>query len=358
MNPTKIVFFEVPKVEQAVLADFLSGSVFDTSFYEEKLNEENAYLAKDAEVVSVFINSVINKNVIDILPGLKFIATRSTGYDHIDVGYCKNKEIKVSNVPAYGSNTVAEFSFALMLDISRKVSDANRQIRKEATLSVQGATSAKSGKRGRISGWDFSNFRGFDLFGKTLGVVGTGKIGKNVIKIAKGFNMKVIAFDLLPDNKFAEENAFQYVSFNDVLADSDIITLHTPYNKDTHHLINKDNIKLFKKGAYLINTARGELVDTEALILGLKEGIVAGAGLDVLEGERKLKEEIEFLARDNGYADDSKTLLGDRMLMGMPNVIVTPHIAFYTREAVAEILKITAENIKSFILSNPQNLVK
>lgn len=335
----KIAFFEVRPEEKEALAELMAGPDFEVSFYEEKLKEAAAEKAKGAQVISVFMNSEIRSNIIGLLPDLKFIVTRSTGFDHIDLDYCKKKGIKVSNVPAYGSKTVAEFTFALLLDLSRKVSDANRQIREKASFNI-------------------ANFKGFDLLGKTLGVIGTGKIGKNVVKIAKGFGMKVLATDLYPDAAFAEEVGVEYVPLDVLLSASDIVTIHAPYNETTHHLINKDNIKQFKKGAYLINTARGEIVDTEALLSGLKEGIIAGAGLDVLEGERKLKEEAEFLTCGSGCTDDFKTLLEDRLLMGMPNVVVTPHIAFYTREAVAEILKVTAENIKNFISGNPQNLVK
>src|SRR3989344_2303451 len=323
----KITFFEVREKEQDFLAPPLQ--VHGLSFFKEKLDLETLNKAKDADIISVFINSEVTKEIIDALPKLKLIATRSTGFDHINIAYAKEKGIAVATVPSYGTHAVAEFAFALILDLSRKVSNANRQIREEASFNI-------------------SNFQGFDLFEKTLGVVGTCKIGKNMVKIAKGFGMKVIAFDSFPDQKFAQENNFQYLPLNDVLVNSDIITLHTPYNKDTHHLINKENIKLFKKGSYFINTARGEIIDTEALFFGLKEGIIAGAGLDVLEGERKLKEEVEFIAHGYSDVDNFKTLLEDHILMEMPNVIVTPHIAFFSREAEMEILKITAENILAF----------
>lgn len=333
----KTVFFETNEEEKKVLTGLLQD--ISAEFHEEKLNLENSNLAKDAEIVSIFVNSEISKEIIDSLPNLKLIVTRSTGFDHVDCVYAKEKGIAVSTVPSYGAHTVAEFAFALILDLSRKVSSANKHIREE-------------------SNFDISNFRGFDLFEKTLGVVGTGKIGKNMIKIAKGFGMKIIAFDVFPDAKFATENDFQYLPLNEVLANSDIVTLHTPYNKDTHHLINNENIKLFKKGSYLINTARGEIVDTEALLYGLKEGIIAAAGLDVLEGERKLKEEAEFILRENTNVSDFKTLLEDHMLMEMPNVVVTPHIAFDSREAETEILKTTAENIIAFNAGTSKNIVQ
>lgn len=336
----KIVFFGVEKVAQPIfLKSFWDADIF---FVEEKLDENNVEKAKDADIISVFVDSTVNKKIIDTLPNLKFIATRATGYNNIDYEYAKTKGIKISNVPAYGSHTVAEFTFGLILNLSRNIIKANNYIRESSDFNY------------------FSTMEGFDLQGKTLGIIGTGKIGKNVLKIAKGFAMEVVAYDLYPDLVFAKENNFEYKSLKEVVGQSDIITLHTPYNKENHHLINKENISLMKKGVYLINTARGELVDTDALIWGLKEGIIAGAGLDVLEGEKELKEEIEILSSSGRLTkiEDYKTLLEDRVLIDLPNVIITPHIAFYTREAVAEILKVTIENIKGFIAGSPINLVK
>jgi D-lactate dehydrogenase len=335
----KIIFFEVPQKEQLLFTQAFSGS--DVFFYEEKLSEENVNLAKEAEIISVFINSEISQKIIDAMPNLKFIATRSTGFDHIDCDYAKTKGITVSNVPAYGSYTVAEFSFGLLLNLSRKINQANNHLREGADFNI------------------FS-LEGFDLRGKTIGVIGTGKIGKNSVRIAKGFSMNVLAYDLHPDMTFAQENNFEYKTLPEVLAQADVITLHAPYTKENHHMINKENIALMKRGIYLINTARGELVDTDALIEGLKNGIIAGAGLDVLEGERELKEEIEILSSPQKAerVKDYKTLLEDRALIDMPNVIITPHVAFYSKEAEGEIIKDTIDNIQGFISGNLQNLVK
>ena len=335
----KITFFEVSKEEQGIFTAYFSESDFIISFCEEKLNTKNIQLAKDSEIISTFINSEINKEIIDQLPNLKFIATRSTGFDHIDVNYCKEKGIQVSNVPSYGSRTVAEFAFSLLLSISRKVGIAQRRVCEENNFSQVG-------------------FEGFNLFGKTIGIIGTGKIGKNSIRIAKGFGMRVLATDLYPDDNFKDEVDIEYEPLDELLSGSDIVTIHAPYNETTFHLINKDNIKQFKKGAYLINTARGEIVETEALVNGLKDGTLAGAGLDVLESERKLKKETEFLASGEASEEDKKILGLNHELIKMTNVIVTPHIAFYTKEAVAEILKTTADNLKDFVAGTPQNLVK
>lgn len=334
----KIVFFEVPKMEQ----DFFSQSFgdADVSFIEEKLNEDNIDKIKDADAISIFINSIITKNIIDLLPNLKFIATRSTGFDHIDLEHCTTKGIKVSNVPSYGAHTVAEFAFSLILNLSRNVINANNNLRASMDFNF------------------YSSLQGFDLQGKTLGVIGTGRIGKNVIKIAKAFEMNVVAFDIFPDAKFAGENNFIYKSLLEVLGECDIITLHTPYTKENYHLINKENISKMKKGIFVINTARGALIDTEALIGGIKEGIITGAGLDVLEGERDLKIQHEIVGSNSSEIMDYKMMVEDQMLIEMPQVIVTPHIAFYSKEAEMEIIKTTIENINGFMGEKLQNLVK
>ncbi len=316
----KIAFFEVPKTEQAFFSQALVGA--EVSFHEGKLSLVDASLLKDTGIVCDFTNSLINKEIIDLTPNLKLIATRSTGFDHIDVAYANSKGIKVCNVPAYGSKTVAEFTFALILVLSRKIREAAHLLKANGDYSIS------------------AELQGFDLENKTLGVIGTGKIGKNVLKIAQGFGMNVLAYDLYPDPKFAEENNFAYKTLEEVLAQSDIITLHVPYTKENHYLINQKNISLIKKGTYLINTARGEIVETEALVSALQQGILAGAGLDVLEGERKFKK-------------------GDTIpMLGMSNVIMTPHVAFDTREAERRIMQTTVDNIKAFLAGNPINLVK
>jgi D-lactate dehydrogenase len=335
----KITFFEVPKEEQSIFTNSLTG--FEIALFEEKLKEETAHLAKDADIVSVFVGSMVSKNVIEQIPNLKFIATRSTGFDHVDRECCASKGILVSNVPAYGSRTVAEFAFALLLSLTRKIFGATRQLKETGEFSIFG-------------------FEGMDLNEKTIGVIGTGKIGKNVIRIEKGFNMNVLAYDLYPDINFAKELGFEYKSLPEVISQSDVITLHTPYTKDNHHLINKENISLMKKGVYLINTARGELIDTDALVWGLNEKIIGGLGIDVMEGERELKEQFEILSslEKSEKVKDYKTLLEDRMIIDMPNVVVTPHIAFDSKEAEGEIIKTTIENIKGFISGTTQNLIK
>ena len=323
----KIAFFEATKKEKEYFIKELVGH--ELIFEEGNLTPENIGIATGAEAVSVFVNSELKQPVLDLLTSVKLIATRSTGFDHIDGAYAKGKNIAVSNVPSYGSRTVAEFAFGLILNLSRKIYTARHQL-------MEG------------DNFDISNLRGFDLYEKTLGVVGTGRIGKNVIKIAKGFGMEIIACDSFPDLSFAKEQGFEYVSLEDLLKNSDIVTLHTPYNPSTHHLINKQNIGLMKKTAYLINDARGELVETDALVQALSSGAIAGAGLDVLESVRQLKEESELMKKGAEAFKDFKTLFENQLLMDMPNVMVTPHIAFNTEEAVHEIMETTAENIKAF----------
>ncbi len=322
----KIAFFGVTEGEHLSYKEALNQH--EIFFSDEKLSEQNVQKIKDADIISIFVTSAVNKNIIDALPNLKCISIRSTGFDNVDCDYAKSKGIKVSNVPAYGSHTVAEFAFGLILNLSRNIITANNHITRSLDFNYS------------------TPMEGFDLAGKTLGVIGTGKIGKNVVKIAKGFGMNVIATDMYPDAAFAQENNFEYKSLEEVLSMSDIVTLHTPYTKENHHLINKENIAKMKRGVYLINTARGELVDTAALIDGLSKGIIAGAGLDVLEGEKELKEK-----------NNSHMVLLNSELMKMPNVIITPHLAFYTKEAVAEIQRVTILNIQGFIDGASMNVV-
>lgn len=330
----KIVFFEVEAWEE----DHIRNAFGDESLFltEIKLTNENASEFQAAEIISPFIYSNLNKEVLEKLPNLKFIATRSTGFDHIDINYCKEKGIVVSNVPTYGAHTVAEHTFALILAISRKL--------------VPSVEQAKKG--------DFSseNLQGFDLFGKTLGVAGTGHIGKNVAEIALSFDMKVLAFSRTVNQELVSKG-IKYVTLDELLANSDIVTLHLPHTKETEHIINLSNIEKFKKRAVLINTARGSLVETQSILEGLEKGIFSAVGLDVLEEETYLKEERELLSREYLKNADLKTQLLNHVLLTRDDVVITPHNAFNSKEAVEEILATVAANIKSFLEGNPQNLV-
>lgn len=305
-------------------------------FYSQCLTED--YIPEeDFEIISVFVNCKVTKEIIDSMPNLKLIVTRSTGYDHIDIEYAKQKGIVVCNVPSYGSNTVAEFTFGLILSLSRRIPEAVVRLK-------------QGGK------FDYKNLCGFDLFGKTLGVIGTGKIGKNVIKIANGFGMKVLGYDAFPDQAFAQEAGFTYVSLENLLQTADIITIHTPYNSQTHHLINKDNITLIKKTAFLVNTARGAIIETESLYEAIKNGKIAGAALDVLEEEGNLKND-DLLLNNNLPIEKFRLELENKALMDLPQVIVTPHMAFYTKEAEQAILETTVKNIRGFINQKYENVV-
>lgn len=338
-----ITHFEVLDEDKKILQSLttnIGGLQQDKIDYvEENLSVTTAGRATNAEAVTVFVNSLVDKATIDALPNLKLIITRSTGFDHIDIDHAQSKGITVCNVPAYGSRTVAEFTFALILSLSRKVHSAIDQIKFKKS-------------------WDVSQFEGFNLQGKTLGVVGTGRIGLNVIQIAKGFDMKVVAHDAFPNEDKAKAYGFSYVpTLEDVLSVSDVVTLHVPATPDTHHLINLENISKFKSGALLINTARGDVIDPEALIKGLNAGTLGGAALDVLEGEHELKEEAELMASNHLSFDKLKVLLEDHELMNHPKVIVTPHVAFNTKEARAEIMTTTMNNLSGFLADAPQNII-
>ncbi len=331
----KIAFFELEDWEQAELGKGLFGShaLYLSTF---PMSEQTLGAASESEAVSVFVHSALGRALLDRLPKLKFIATRSTGFDHIDLGACRERGIVVSNVPSYGENTVAEHTFALILALSRNIHKAFVH-----TLAHQ---------------IPFKDLRGFDLAGKTLGVIGAGRIGLHVIKIAKGFGMQVVAFDVRQEPLLAEVLNFRYVPLEELLSISDIISLHCPYSQKTHHLINSANIAKIKRGALLVNTARGGLIDPAALTKALDEGILAGAGLDVLEGEELLKDERQIL--DQPLAQDKlRTLLLNHSLLSRDNVVITPHIAFNSREAVQRILDATVENIRAFLRGQPQNLV-
>jgi D-lactate dehydrogenase len=331
----KIAFFEVKDMEEEYLKKKLSGHIL--KFSNGKLSLETAQQIKDSDAISVFIYSKIDEPIIREIPNLKLITTRSTGFDHIDLEICNKQGITVCNVPSYGENTVAEHTFALILSLSRNICKSSIR-RFEQDFSIEG-------------------LEGFDLKGKTIGVIGTGQIGLHVISIAKGFGMNVVAYDVRQSKMLSEVLGFEYVSLEDLLARSDVITLHVPYIKATHHLMNKDTFKLVKKGAILINTARGSIVDTEALIEALDQKILSGAGLDVFEGEEVIKEEKQLL-HDPKNLEMLTSLVKDHILLSKDNVVFTPHIAFYSKEALERILETTIENIVAFVSGKPQNVVQ
>ncbi|MCE5323905.1 hydroxyacid dehydrogenase [bacterium] len=336
MPDIKIVFFEVEDWVREYLADS-SLAPHQSKMINKALDESNVQEAADADAISIFIYSKIDKAILDKLPNLKLIATRSTGYDQIDLDECDRRGITVCNVPRYGENTVAEHAFALILGLTRKM--------KAAVM--------------RANQLDFhiEGLRGFDLYGKTLGVIGAGAIGLHSIRIGRGFGMKVLAYDAFPQQILAEVLGFEYTSFDNLLAESDIITLHVPLLKDTYHLINKDNISKIKRGAMLINTSRGAVVETQALVKALDEGILAGAGLDVLEGEESIKEEAQLLS-EMLPVEKLRAIVHSYALLHRDNVIITPHVAFYSIEAEHRIIDTTIDNIESFLRGTPINVVK
>jgi D-lactate dehydrogenase len=332
----KLAFFELHPWEE----EFLRKRVGDGhEIFVSRNVLDDADLAKiaDFDAVSPFIYSKLDAKRLEKLPKLRLIATRSTGFDHIDVAECAKRGITVSNVPSYGENTVAEHTFALILALSRKVHEAFVRV--------------------RAGNFSLDGLRGFDLKNKTIGVVGAGHIGLHVIRIARGFGMNVLAFDVRRNNFLAEVLGFTYTELDDLLAKSDIITLHAPYNKHTHHLISRDNVSKIKRGAILINTARGGLVDTEALLKALDDGILAGAGLDVLEGEETIYEESALLA-DATNPEKLRMAIQNHVILKKPNVVFTPHNAFNSQEALERILETTAENILSFASGSPKNVVR
>ncbi len=324
----RIHYFSTEPGEQEYVRTKLPGD--EIIFHEGSLDAYPELSDTAAEALCIFISSKIGPAELERFPNVKFVATRSTGFDHIDLAACTARGVAVANVPSYGENTVAEFAFALILALARRVIDADERVRQTGTFAQDG-------------------LRGFDLAGKTLGVVGCGHIGMHAIAMGNGFGMKVLGFDTHPDAALAREYRFTYAALDDLLAESDIVTLHVPYNAHTHHLLNAERFSKMKRGAYLVNTARGAVVETAALVGALKDGTLAGAALDVLEeeGEMNEKDELALLTAPHPSEDQLRTALADRYLIDHPRVIVTPHVAFDTAEAVRRITDVTIENLQS-----------
>lgn len=318
--------------------------------------DQLAEVPDDADCLSIFIGSRISDDFLTAHSKLRFITTRSTGIDHIDVPSCKKHGVTVSFVQSYGENTVAEHTFALLLALSRKV---------RAALTM---------KRGGT--FSFEAFRGFDLKDKTIGIVGAGRIGLHVVRIAKAFGMNVIAHDINRAALIAEVLGFEYVSFDDLLGQSDIISLHAPLTADTFHLLNRETLQKCRRGVIIVNTGRGALIDTGALIEALDSGTVGGAGLDVLEDERLFRSDASKLVADQIIADlqrvsspeethmrnpqrlaEIQRVKANESLLSRPNVVFTPHIAFNSAEAVRRIDEVTVQNILAFMSGKPINVV-
>lgn len=320
----KAHFFELEGWEEPAIAGALAPLGLEPVFHREALGPQHLALLGDCAVLSTFIYSRVDRAVFDAAPNLRLVCTRSTGHDHIDLEEARRRGVGVSNVPEYGSHTVAEHTLALMLALSRRLVGSVRAL-----------------QRGHV---DARALRGMDLDRKVLGVVGTGKIGCHVIQMAAGFHMRVLAHDARPDPRRAEALGFEYAPFERVLREADILTLHCPGRPDGGHVIGRAELALMKPGAMLVNTARGTLVDTEALLEALEAGRLGAAALDVFEGEGVIKEESQGLTAPHDQSDLLHALRAHR-LMNLDQVILTPHNAFNSREAVERILSTTLETI-------------
>jgi len=332
----KLAFFELHEWEENYLRERLR-TPHEWMSFRRPLEDDDLPQLADVTVLSPFIYSKLTAERLEKLPRLKLVTTRSTGFDHIDLDACARRGVTVCNVPFYGENTVAEHTFALILALSRKVHEAFVRV--------------------RAGNYSLDGLRGFDLKDKTIGVVGAGRIGLHVIRIARGFGMNVMAYDVRRDPFLADVLGFCYADLPTLLAASDIITLHAPYTPQNHHLINRDTIRLIKPGAILINTARGGLVDTDALLQALDDGILAGAGLDVLEGEETVYEESALL-EDSVNPERLRIAIQNHLILKKPNVVFTPHNAFNSQEALERILATTADNIAAFLSGTPKNVVR
>lgn len=289
-------------------------------------------------MVSTFIKSQVTADVLAELPNLKLVATRSTGYDHIDLEACGRRGVAVCNVPDYGDPTVAEHAFALLLAVSRRIVEAAARTR-DGDFSMEG-------------------LRGFDLAGRTLGVVGAGRIGRRMLEIGRGFGMSTVAADPRQDLAAAARLGFRYLTLDELLERADVVSLHMPGGPATRDLISDAEFARMKVGAVLINTARGGVVNATALVRALESGHLAGAGLDVLAEEPLLREEAEIFRPDADIpAERLRDLVAANALIRRRDVIVTPHIAYDTQEALRRILATTLENIEAFAAGTPRNLV-
>jgi D-lactate dehydrogenase len=323
----KIAFFGVKSWEREIIEKEIGKlDSFGIGIFDGEV-QDNLGLAAKYDIISPFIYSTFDKEILCKLPNLKMIAARSTGIDNVDVGECGKRKIVVANVPVYGSRTVAEYTFALMLGITRKIVEAHQSV-ENGEFSPEGLT-------------------GVDLEGKTLGVIGVGNIGQNVTKIARAFGMKVLGVDERLSPEVAKKIGCKMVDLETCLKEADIVTLHVPSIPETFHLINKKNIKLMKKGSYLVNTSRGPVVETEAIVWALNNKILAGVGLDVTEDE-SMVESMSVVMSKKTTKDELQDILSFHLLRDRDDVIFTPHNAFNTKEAIGRIIGTTIENIKKF----------
>lgn len=328
----KILFYDTKEYDKKLFERYNKDYGFEIKYLESKLNNETAPLANGYDAVCIFVNDIAEKETLDILKecGVKLIVLRCAGYNNVDI---KNlpEGMSVVRVPRYSPYAVAEHAVALLLSVDRKI--------------------YKSYQRTKKYNFTLNGLLGFDIHGKTLGVIGTGKIGKVFINIMKGFGTEVLAYDVYPDEKAAQEMGFKYTTLDELYEKSDIISLHCPLTDENTNMINKDSIKKMKKGVVIINTSRGKLINSDDLIDALGKGKIGGLGLDVFD------EEEDFFLNDMSNSYYRNTELS--VLLTMPNVVITSHQAFFTKEALDKIGKVSMDNIKEFFeTGNCENFVK
>jgi D-lactate dehydrogenase len=326
MNNIKIAFFDTKPYDKESFEAINKKYNYEVTYFKEHLTKDTAPLTKDHNVVCVFVNDIIDKELIDILVenSVQLIALRCAGYNNVELK-AVYKKINVVRVPAYSPYAVAEHAMALVLALNRKIH--------------------KAYFRTRDSNFTINGLQGFDLHGKTAGVIGTGKIGKVMIDILKGFGMNILAYDYYPDEAYAKQVGYTYTGLDTLYRDSNLITLHCPLTKETYHMINETSIQQMKDGVMLINTSRGQLIDSTALLGGLKNKKIGAAGLDVYE------EEAEYFFEDFSGSHIEDDVLA--RLLTFNNVLITSHQAFFTREALESIAKTTMENIRAFFADAP-----
>ena len=324
MENPRIAFFDNKPYTTQTFNQANEAFGYRLKYFPNRLDADTVAMAKGFKVVCVFVNDCIDQVVVDALveQGVELLALRCAGFNNVDLAACKGR-LPVVRVPAYSPQAVAEHTVALMLTLNRKTHKAYNRTR-EANFNIQG-------------------LMGFDMYGKTAGVIGTGRIGCAVIQILRGFGMNVLAFDQYPNPKAAETLGFKYVPLDELLQESHIVTLHCPLTPDTDRLINADRLSRMRDGVMLLNTGRGRLIDTQALIDCLKTRKVGYAGLDVYE-EAVFSEDLS----DAGLDDDVLA-----RLLSFPNVVVTSHQGFFTQEAVDQIAQTTLENIQAFLSGGP-----
>ena len=331
-----IYFYDATELDREQLTRALAPTDHHWQYVNEKISLDN--LDPEAEVISVFVTSKVTREMIERLPKLRLIACRSTGFNTIDLAAAAERDITVVNVPTYGESTVAEYAFTLASALLRKL---------PALLDAE------------FQQFDPSSFIGSDLHDKTLGIIGSGHIGQHAIRIGNGYGMHVISYDAFPKQELENSLHFRYVSLEQLLSSADIVSIHAPYLPSTHHLINAERLALMKPSAIIVNTARGELIDTKALVGALDEKRIAGAALDVVEGEALLNhhEEVALLRSKEIPTETLQHSVEISLLKKMPNVIITPHNAFNTVEAVERINNTTADNIINYWYGKTPNRV-